>query len=86
MIKNPMKPGDPVYDMAFNLYAMEESGLLMTQKSRLNHLSDLMVSGYGDPYDPNDFAKMCDEAYIDWDLTPDDRDYIMRRCGIYPLY
>ena len=86
MIKNPMKPGDPVYDMAFNLYAMEESGLLMTHKGCLNHLCELMTSVNLDPYNPEEFAMLCREAGVDWDLDPDDRDYVYKRCGIYPMY
>lgn len=86
MIKNPMKPGDPVYDMAFNLYAMEKEGLLMTHQGCLNRLCQIMRSSYLDPNDKYEFARMCEEAGIDWALTPEDLDYIYAYSGIYPNY
>ena len=42
MIRNPAFPGDPVYDMAFNLYAMEEEGLLPTHRGTLNNLCKIL--------------------------------------------
>ena len=74
LIPNPMNPGDPVYDMAFNLYAMEEEGLLMTNRGILNNVAYLIEDGY-------DFEDACDEAGVDWDLTDDDVDYIEERLG-----
>ena len=72
MIGNPMNPGDPVYDMAFNLFAMEEEGLLPTNRGILNNVANLIMSGYS-------FDAACDEAGVDWDLTDDDIDYIEGR-------
>jgi hypothetical protein len=72
MIFNPMNPGDPVYDMAFNLYAMEEEGLLMTNKGIMNNVANLIQEGYT-------FEDACEKAGVDWDLTPDDLDYIEGR-------
>lgn len=82
MIKNPAFPGDPVYDMAFNLYAMEEEGLLPTHKGSLNALCDF-ITNYGiDPNDPYDLQRACNECGVDWILDNDDRAYIYGRTGI----
>ncbi len=72
MIPNPMNPGDPVYDMAFNLFAMEEEGLLMTDRGILNNVANLMQDGYT-------LEDACDEAGVDWDLTDEDIEYIEGR-------
>lgn len=86
MIKNPMKPGDPVWDMAFNLYAMEEEGLLMTHKGCLNNLCYLLTHVNIDPNDRYEVSGLFAEANIDWDLTPDELDYIWQKTGIYLNY
>ena len=80
MIRNPMKPGDPVYDMAFNLYAMEESGLLMTDRGCLNNFCQLL-SGT-DYYDRDNIDNLLFECHIDHPLTYEDCDYILKRTGI----
>lgn len=72
MIPNPMNPGDPIYDMAFNLFAMEEEGLLMTDRGILNNVANLIQDGYT-------FEDACDEAGVDWDLTDEDIEYIEGR-------
>lgn len=80
MIKNPFRPGDPVYDMAFNLFAMEEEGLLPTHKGALNALcNDILYFGGSIPNSYDDLAKYG----IDWSLTPDDLEYIYERTGYY---
>lgn len=81
MIRNPMKPGDPVYDMAFNLYAMEESGLLMTDRGCLNHFCDLLLNGV-DYDNANAINDLLNEAYINHPLTSEDCEYILKRTGI----
>lgn len=81
MIRNPMNPGDPVYDMAFNLYAMEESGLLMTERSCLNHFCDLLLNEV-DYFDVDAINNLLNEAYIDHPLTNEDCEYVLRRTGI----
>lgn len=82
MIRNPFRPGDPVYDMSFNLYAMEKEGLLMTKTGRLNHLCDVITLWGFDPTNPNDIAWAYDECCIDWELTTEDRDYVYEHTGI----
>lgn len=82
MIKNPMDPGNPIYDMAFNLYAMEEEGLLMTHRGCLNNLCYLLTHLNIDPQDPNELANVLEKANIDWDLTADELDYIWEKTGI----
>lgn len=72
MIPNPMNPGDPIYDMAFNLFAMEEEGLLMTNRGILNNVANLIQDGYT-------FEDACYEAGVDWDLTNEDIEYIEGR-------
>ena len=83
MIRNPMKPGDPVWDMAFNLYAMEEEGLLMTHRSILNNFCDIITHMNIDIYDQGDFFWACEEAGVDWVLTDEDIDYIYERTGVH---
>ena len=80
MINNPMKPGDPVWDMAFNLYAMEESGLLMTDRGCLNNFCQLLPST--DIYSRDDVENLLFECHIDHSLTYEDCEYILKRTGI----
>lgn len=79
MIKNPAFPGDPVYDMAFNLYAMEEEGLLPTHKGTLNNLCKILDENHISLEDEYSFYWACDEAGVDWDLTNEDFEYISNR-------
>lgn len=84
MIPNPMNPGNPIWDMAFNFYAMEESGLTMTKKGCLNNLCDLILENRSSlDIDPDYIYQLETEANIDWVFDPDDLDYIYRRTGIY---
>ena len=72
MIQNPFDPGNPVYDMSFNLFAMEEEGYLLTHRGILNGVAKYIAEGY-------DFYEACDEAGVDWELTNEDIDYINSR-------
>ena len=83
MIQNPFDPGNPVYDMAFNLYAMEEEGLLPTDRGCLNNLCYLLTHVNIDPYDPEEVENLLNEAGIDWALTEDDVEYIYQKTGIH---
>lgn len=80
MIRNPFRPGDPIYDMAFNFFAMEEEGLLPTHKGCLNHFCQMVMNGEVDIDNP---APAFEEAMIDWVLTPDELDYIYKKTGYY---
>ena len=80
MIRNPFRPGDPVYNMAFNLFAMEEEGLLPTHKGCLNHFCQMVMNSEVDIDNP---APAFEEAMIDWVLTPDELDYIYKKTGYY---
>jgi len=80
MIKNPFRPGDPAYDMAFNFFAMEEEGLLPTHRGALNALCNAIT------YDGAPLPETTEELIeygIDWTITPDDLDYIYKRTGYY---
>lgn len=79
MIRNPAYPGDPVYDMAFNLYAMEEEGLLPTHRGCLNKLCDILNANNFDADDYEGFQWAAIEAGIDWELTEEDFEYIRDR-------
>ena len=79
MIKNPAFPDDPVYDMAFNLYAMEEEGLLPTHKGCLNKFCDIIIENNLDADDYESLQWAAREAGIDWDLTDEDYEYINSR-------
>lgn len=79
MIRNPAYPGDPVYDMAFNLYAMEEEGLLPTHRGCLNKLCDILNANNFDADDYEGFQWAAVEAGIDWELTEEDFEYIRNR-------
>ena len=79
MIKNPAFPDDPVYDMAFNLYAMEEEGLLPTHKGCLNKFCDIIIENNLDADDYESLQWAAREAGIDWDLTDEDYEYIDSR-------
>ena len=79
MVRNPAFPGDPVYDMAFNLYAMEEEGLLPTHRGTLNNLCKILDKNNISPKDENRFYWACDEAGVDWVLTEEDYEYISSR-------
>ena len=80
MIRNPFRPGDPVFDMAFNFFAMEEEGLLPTHRGALNALcNDIHYYGAPLPESEDDLSKYG----IDWVLTPDDLDYIYDKTGYY---
>lgn len=81
MIRNPAFPGDPVYDMAFNLYAMEEEGLLPTHKGCLNKLCNLLKERFIDADDYDSFQCACNDAGIDWELNYEDWEYIKDRIG-----
>ena len=74
MIRNPMNPGDPIYDMAFNLFAMEEEGLIPTRRGTLNALCNYLVE-----YKTNDIEAACLAVGVDWDLTDEDLEYISSR-------
>ena len=82
MIRNPAFPGDPVYDMAFNLYAMEEEGLLPTHKGCLNAFCDYITKYGVDPDDRYDLQRAYDECGVDWLLDAEDRAYIYGKTGI----
>ena len=86
MIRNPAFPGDPVYDMAFNLYAMEEEGLLPTHRGCLNALCDYITHYDIDPQNPYDFSTACSDCGIDWELTSDDFEYIYDKTHISILF
>jgi len=79
MIRNPAFPGDPVYDMAFNLYAMEEEGLLPTHRGTLNNLCKILDENNISPRDVDGFCWACDQAGVDWDLTEEDLEYISNK-------
>ena len=81
MIRNPAFPGDPVYDMAFNLYAMEEEGLLPTHKGCLNKFCDIIKENNFDTDDYDSFQWAEHEAGIDWELSYEDWEYIKDRLG-----
>lgn len=81
MIRNPAFPGDPVYDMAFNLYAMEEEGLLPTHRGCLNKFCDIIVENNFDADDYDSFQWAANEAGIDWELSYEDWEYIKDRIG-----
>lgn len=83
MIPNPMNPGDPVYDMAFNFFAMEEEGLLPTHKGTLNAVCNYLPSPNSGIITKSDFEYALDQAGVDWELTSDDFDYISERTGVY---
>lgn len=74
MIRNPAFPGDPVYDMAFNLYAMEEEGLIPTKRGTLNALCNYLIE-----YKTNDIEAACIAVGVDWDLTEEDLEYISNK-------
>ena len=79
MIRNPAFPGDPVYDTAFNLYAMEEEGLLPTHRGCLNKFCDIVIENNLDANDYKSLEWAAREAGIDWDLTDEDYEYIDSR-------
>ena len=79
MVRNPAFPGDPVYDMAFNLYAMEEEGLLPTHRGILNNLCNILNENNISPIDKDNFYWACDKAGVDWNLTEEDFEYISSR-------
>ena len=81
MIRNPAFPGDPVYDMAFNLYAMEEEGLLPTHRGCLNKFCDIIKENNFDADDYDSFQWAEHEAGIDWELSYEDWEYIKDRIG-----
>lgn len=79
MVRNPAFPGDPVYDMAFNLYAMEEEGLLPTHKGALNALCNYLTEYGISLLDTDGLHSACIAVGIDWDLTEKDLEYISSR-------
>lgn len=84
MIRNPMDPGNPVWDMAFTFYAMEQEGDIYTHDGSLNKLCSLIRENYDElSNDPDFIYELENEAYVDWNLTPKDLDYIYRKTGIY---
>lgn len=82
MIPNPMDPGNPVYDMAFNMFAMEEEGLLPTHRGSLNAFCNYLPSPNDGTLTRSEYEWALEKSGIDWELTSEDFDYIYERAGI----
>ena len=75
-----MNPGDPVYDMAFNLFAMEEEGLIPTRRGILNAFCNYFNEHREfNILNDTDWIYVADLVGIDWDLTKEDLEYISSR-------